>query len=278
MSLKPVGPICQTKDWYDYGPDGILERRPAITPATLGLTPPAAAGTSPPKAVARGECSYLNPVPLGTVTVPKAVCDRLRGESGAAQISAAKPKASQTWVDGSRSAAVEVQITIDGQQILVTLPTDADMKGKNLPTVQQLAEALRAVPKDQRAFSKKVFLSPVPSQQSTAQRTVGGDAGSGEITLYPVPDRQEQNDFDNRVMHESGHNYQEQLWSGGAQAVAAWQAAARSDDRRPSPYAAQNAGEDFCEFNILYNAAHGTKCEEVAKKIYPNRWAKRESY
>ena len=106
MSLKPVGPICQTRDWYDYGPDGSLHARPATTPATLGLTPPAA-GTSARKAVALGQCSYLNPVPLGTVTVPKEVFERLRGESGGAKVSAAKPKTSQTWADGSRSAAVE---------------------------------------------------------------------------------------------------------------------------------------------------------------------------
>jgi hypothetical protein len=49
----------------------------------------------------------LNPVPLGTVTVPKEVFERLRGESGGAKVSAAKPKTSQTWADGSRSAAVE---------------------------------------------------------------------------------------------------------------------------------------------------------------------------
>lgn len=277
MSLRPVGPICQTKDWYDYTPDGMLRRRPALTPGPLGLTPPPT-GKAGKKAVALGKCSYLNPLPSGTVTAPKEVFDRLRADSSGATVSAPKPKASHTWANGSRSAAVEQDIVIDGQRILVTLPTDADAKGKNLPTMKQLAEALRAVPAAQRAFTKKVFLSPVPSNDTTPQRTVGGDAGSGEMTLYPITEGQDQEDFDNRVMHESGHNYQESLWSGGKQAVTDWQVAANADDRRPSPYAAQNTGEDFCEFNILYNAAKGTKCEEVAKKIYPHRWAKRESY
>lgn len=277
MTLRPVAPICQTKDWYDYKSDGLLHRKAAIAPGTLGLAAPPTRQRGK-KAVALGKCSFVNPVPSGTVAAPKKAFERLRDLSGGAKVSAPQPKTSVNWPNGTRSAAVEQEILIDGQKILVTRPTDADAKGKNLPTTQQLADALRAVPTEQRAFTKKVFLSPTAAKESTPQQTIAGDAGSGEMTLYPLLEPQDQDDFDNRVMHESGHNYQENLWSGGTQAVTAWQVAASADDRRPSPYAANNTGDDFCEFNILYNTAKGTPCEEVAKKIYPHRWAKRESY
>jgi hypothetical protein len=229
---------------------------PAVAPGTLGLAPAPATQQRGKKAVALGKCSFVNPVPSGTVAAPKEAFERLRGLSGGAKVSDPQPKASVTWPNGSRSAAVEQQIVLDGQKILVTRPTDADAKGKNLPTTEQLAEALRAVPTDQRVFTKKVFLSPTPAKESTPQQTIAGDAGSGEMTLYPLVEPQDQDDFDNRVMHESGHNLGN-LWSGGKQAVTAWQVAASADDRRPSPYAANNTGDDFCEFNILYNTAQG---------------------
>jgi hypothetical protein len=38
------------------------------------------------------------------------------------------------------------------------------------------------------------------------------------------------------------------------------------------------AGADFCEFNVLYNAVKSTSCEAIAKQIYPNRWKKMEEY
>ncbi|HZF30513.1 MAG TPA: hypothetical protein VE907_15455 [Gammaproteobacteria bacterium] len=280
MTLKPVGPLCQTKDWYDYAPDGLLRRRQAIRPGTLGMaSAPSAQGGK--KAVALGKCSFLNRAKTETVAAPKAVFDRLRGLSGGAKVSAPRPKTSHTWPDGSRSAAVEQEIAIDGQTIQVTRPTDTDAKGKNLPTTQQLAEALRAVPADQRLFTKTVVLSPTPAKGSTPKATVAGEGGSGEVFLYPLLKKQDQQDFDNRVMHEAGHNLQGDLWnSGGGQAVVAWGVAAKADDTSPSPYSdgVGQTGDDFCEFNILYNAAKGTPCEEVAKQIYPQRWAKRESY
>jgi hypothetical protein len=88
---------------------------------------------------------------------------------------------------------------------------------------------------------------------------------------------QTQNDFDNRVTHEVGHSYQETFWRSKAD-VEDWRSAASADARSPSPYAATNPGDDFCEFLILYNATKGTACEETTRKLYPNRWAKLEQY
>jgi hypothetical protein len=140
-----------------------------------------------------------------------------------------------------------------------------------------LAEALRALPASQRVLTNRVILSPTPHPDTTATATTAGEAGSGVITLFPMRNAQSQNDFDNRVMHESGHNYQGTIWRDGA-AVGAWQVAATSDHRLPSPYAGSNSGDDFCEFGILYNTARGTPCEAQARQLYPNRWAKMVSY
>jgi hypothetical protein len=227
--------------------------------------------------VAKGKCAFLNPQAQGTVLAPKEAFDRLRQSSDPAKISTAQEIASQTWPDNSSSAATSEDVVIGNQTITVIRPKDNEASGKNLPSTKQVAEALRAIPADQRVFTKTVIVSPKPHPKSTPNRTIAGEASRGEIDLYPVPNQQEQVHFDNRLMHESGHNYQEKLW-GSTAAVSEWQAAADADGLRPSPYAAAGTGEDFCEFNILYNTAKGTPCEETAKQIYANRWTKRESY
>lgn len=169
------------------------------------------------------------------------------------------------------------EITIDSRTIRVIRPTDSDATGKNLPTTLQVAEALRAIPADQRAHTNCVVLSPRPHPDSTPTGTIAGQGGSGRIELFPVNSPQTQNDFDNRITHESGHNYQGTFWR-SREAVQEWQTAADADDRLPSPYAGPITGDDFSEFNILYNTARGTPCEATARQLYPNRWAKMVEY
>lgn len=294
--LRYPGPICQTKDWYREIDDGTLVRWRSEPPSAIGTPgssapsngPPANARTSPSAgnapsssvqapALAADACSFLNPRTTGTVVAPQEAFDRLRRDSGSAKISPPQPTVSQAWPHGGVSAAVAQDITIDGKTISVIRPTDADAAGKNLPSTAQLAEALRAVPASQRARTTKVILSPRPHPESTPSATIAGEAGGGEITLFPVNKSQSQNDFDNRVMHESGHNYQGTLWNSGA-AVGEWQIAATADHSLPSPYAGANTGDDFCEFGILHNTARGTPCEASARQLYPNRWAKMAEY
>jgi hypothetical protein len=271
--FRHPGPICQTMDWYDGIDEGTLVRTRLAPPSTIGVV----SGILQSAAVLSLSCTFVQPRPRGTVQAPQAAFDRLRSNSGAATITSPTPKASQTWRDGSTSGAIEQQITIDGQTIAIIRPTPADETGKNLPTTAQLAEALRAIPKPQRVHTRTVILSPRAHPQSTATATIAGDAGGGEITLFPVGSVQSQNDFDNRVAHESGHNFQGILWTSGAD-VAAWGAAASADNNRPSPYAANNTGDDFCEFGILYNTTKGTPCEATTRQLYPNRWTKMQSY
>ena len=271
------GPVGQAKQLHDEIDDGTLARSRSEPPATIGAPGSAAPLQTTPVTAATGDCAFLNPRTSGTVRAPQAAFDRLRGNSGAAAVSTPQPKASQAWPYGAASAAIEQDITIDGRAIHVIRPTDADAAGKNLPTTVQVAEALRAIPASQRAHTNRVILSPNPHPDSTPTRTTAGEAGAGEITLFPVNSEQSQNDFDNRLTHESGHNYQGTLWTSGT-AVREWQIAATADNRLPSPYAGANAGDDFCEFGILYNTARGTPCEASARQLYPNRWAKMVSY
>ena len=297
-STRYPGPICQTKDWYREIDDGTLVRWRSEPPSAIGRSgsgvpsnrlptnarASSSAGPAPSSltvqapALATGTCSFLNPsTSTDTVVAPQEAFDRLRRDSGPAKISPPQPTASQAWPHGGASAALAQDITIDGKTIRVIRPTDADAAGKNLPSTAQLAEALRAIPASQRAHTTKVILSPRPHPESTPLATIAGEAGRGEITLFPVNKSQSQNDFDNRLMHESGHNYQGTLWNSGA-AVGEWQTTATADQNLPSPYAGFNPGDDFCEFAVLYNTARSTPCEASARQLYPNRWAKMVEY
>jgi len=240
-----------------------------------------APSTAQSPAPASGACSFLNPRPSrdDTVIAPAEAFERLRRDSGPAIMSMPpRPLAAYQWPHGSASAALEQDITIDGKpKIVVIRPTELLAKGKNLPTTAQLAEALRAIPARQRDRTNKVILCPNPHADSTANSTVAGDAGSGEITLFPVHKAPTQNDFDNRVMHESGHNYQGKFWDSPA-AVGEWKSAAAADSNVPSGYCGKGTMEDFCEFGVLYNTARGTACEVSAQQLYPHRWAKMDEY
>jgi hypothetical protein len=274
--LKHPGPTCQTKDCFGNVEDGTLARMPSPPPSPVGSATPQGVAKKPPRAFAHGKCSFLNPQSLPTVVAPQEAFDLLRKSSSAAKISQPVEKAEQEWPDKSKSSAIEEEVQIGDQKIKVIRPTENDAKGKNLPTTQQLAEALRAVPAQQRAYTNQVIVSPNASSVADKRGTVAGEGSGGVIYLYPVSKPQSQNSFDNRVTHESGHNLQEQLWKDTG--AGPWQAAADADTLRPSPYAAAGYGEDFCEFNILYNTSKGTSCETIAKQIYPNRWKKREEY
>lgn len=106
---------------------------------------------------------------------------------------------------------------------------------------------------------------------------MGGEAGSGVVTLFPYPSALTQNVVDNLIMHEIGHNFQGSLWHSGAD-VAAWTAAAARDTQSPSRYAQANSGDDFCEFLIIFNTVRGTLCETSARTIFRHRWDQMLTY
>jgi hypothetical protein len=263
-----------------------------LSGSALALQGGSSAAVTPVKSrtrpTARGKCVYLNPETYGRVKVPLEAFERLRKKSGPAQVSAPKvladkkawPKATE-WPDVLANSAVYQEIVIDGQKIRVVRPSDQDMRGKILPTIEQLAEALRAVPADQRQHTTTALV------RLQSKGGVLGLGGSGEIEIFPLSSdngkereqyaRSPQAYFDNLVTHECAHNYQATFWSdaGGAKE---WEEFAKNDHSPPSIYARENGGEDFCEFMVLYNAAASTPCEALLKQIYPNRWLRFTTY
>ena len=262
-------------------------RAPFAIPGTTGPV------KAPKRPTALGKCGYLNPQLLGRVQVPREHFDRLRKQHGTARISPVKSikqadlARMEEWPDQrpqpKLDKAVYQEVTIDGHMIRVIRPPDDVIKANHLPSMQQLAEALRTVPTTQLEMTDTIMIRLAGKPGSR------GESGSGKVELFPVVSTggdartQEQEDlkayradpqayFDALVTHECAHNYQGKFWH-GPEDVASWKTYAEADTAPPSRYARDGSvQEDFAEFIVLFNAAKGTPCEESLRLIYPNRW------
>lgn len=239
------GPICQIRDWYESDFEAVV----------------------PP-------CWFVGTALPHRVIAPASDYDRLRGSGGSATLSAATAVASHPWPYGSASSAERYVATLAGHAIEVFVPVGGP---STLPSAQQACNALHAVPARQRTHTRTVHLCPTAHPNSAPGRTIGGEAGSGVVTLFPYPSALTQNVVDNLIMHEIGHNFQGSLWQSSAD-VAVWTAAAARDTQSPSRYARENSGDDFCEFLIIFNTTRGTLCETSARTIFRHRWDQMLTY
>lgn len=170
--------------------------------------------------------------------------------------------------------------TINGQEIKIIEPVAAPAGGKHLPTVDQTAQGLAAVPPGQLSTIHQVVLSPNPNPSDAYWAQVynkpgftsAATGGNGGVTHYPLSNAQSQERIDSNTIHEGGHTYSQELWK-DPQTKADWENAIKADDQAPSEYAESAPTEDFSESLVMYTLAKGTPCEAAARSIYPNRFA-----
>lgn len=170
--------------------------------------------------------------------------------------------------------------TINGQDIKIIEPVAGPVKGKFLPTVDQTAQSLAAVPPGQLATIQQVVLSPNPNpsdaywakEYNNPNFVSAATGGNGGVTHYPLDHQLTQDRLDSNTIHEGGHTYSQELWK-DAKNKTEWENAIKADDQAPSQYAENAPTEDFSESLVMYSLAKGTPCEAVARSIYPNRFA-----
>lgn len=248
--VRIPGPICEVRNWF---------------------------GETAVDVVGLQACGFVDS-PLEFTVAPTAnAFDRLRVGATRADVSAGRALTAYAWPYGEPTAAVEHEIRLDGHTVVVVRPDATSAAAQGLPTVEQVAAALRAIPSPQRRRTKTARLCPWPSPDSRPGKTVAGEGGADDITLFPLPHRQSQVEVDTRVMHESGHNVQAGIW-GSAADVQAWRDVAQADARSPSRYAKTGTGEDFCEFYVIYLTTKDTPCETMARQLYPKRWQTMAAY
>ena len=254
--------------------------RPVVV--TMEPLPPVIIG--PPKSTSGGGGGGGNPIPKGceylkkgeTVEAPRREFDNIRD----AYMLAEGGEGTHTFPgDDKPSKSQEYTVTVKGHDVKVIMPDKAPPEGKHLPTADQVAKGLACVPEDQLGSIKEVVVSPNrnPDDAYWAKEyhdpdffsaATGGDNG---VTYYPSKDPWSQAFVDSTTIHEGGHTYSQQLWK-DEKKKKAWENAIKKDGSYPSKYAENASTEDFSESLVMYSLSKGTKCEDCARAMFPNRY------
>jgi len=159
----------------------------------------------------------------------------------------------------------------------VAAPAEA---GTFLPSVDEVAKGLGAVPTEQLGTIKTVEVSPNRNPSDAYwEKTYGTPGfrsaavgGNGGVTMFPTPFALGQARIDSNLIHEGGHTFQSEIWKVAA-TKKTWADAIKNDLVSPSRYADNSIDEDMSESLVMYSLSKGTPCEAVAKKMFPNRYA-----
>jgi uncharacterized Zn-binding protein involved in type VI secretion len=222
------------------------------------------------------QCAYLGK-PF-VITAPQPDFDRVRGMYALSPGTPGKHRFPGDWI--FRSDTVVHEAEVKGRKIEIIMPKSGAPAGRYLPTPDQVAMSLAAVPAAQLDTIKEIEVSPNRSPDDAHWEKVYGikdftsaaSGGSGKVTFYPLPYPVDQSDADRELIHEGGHTYSGELWNDSAKKKA-WEDAIKKDARSPSSYANSAPTEDFSESLVMYTLSKGTPCEEYAKKLYPARYS-----
>jgi hypothetical protein len=221
------------------------------------------------------QCSYLEKGFRSEGPASQFDANRQKAEIGPAQpISYTFPGAT------GPSDAIQQTVTIGTKSITVIEPKNGPVEpGTVLPSVEQVAKSLGAVPAVQLGYLKEVVVSPLPNPADAhwaevykmpgfrSEATAGAE---GTVNWYPIP-KDSAMIPDETMVHESGHTFSFNIWKKPAD-WKPWQDAMASDGRAPSKYADSSKEEDFSESLVMYTMSKGTGCEETARKLFPGRY------
>ena len=237
--------------------------------------PPKIASTPLSRTAIPRDCAYLNKP--RTVESSKADFDRIRKP---AKLGTPKLIKHKFPGDTAEQDALEYEVEVAGRKKKLIVPKNAPTGAKKgLPTADQIAASLGAVPGPQLDKISQVVVSPNPNpsdaywaeQYHTPGFSSAATGGSSGVTFYPQKEWS-QKFTDSTMIHESGHAYSQSLWA-DAKKKKAWEQAMADDGQSPSTYSDSASTEDFSESLVMYSLSKGTPCEATAKKLYPNRYA-----
>lgn len=178
----------------------------------------------------------------------------------------------------SEVAMQQHSLQIQGHSLDVLLPASDQA---DLPTLDEVQQALAAMPPQLLQHLKQVVVSPQPyrfEMPNGEMRSANMTAHSeGKITVYP-----HKRDAENLVstfLHELGHIQTFAHWSADQKHPGwqRWQAAMQADGIAASEYARSNASEpgveDFAESTVAYYSSLGTPAHEEYRQLFPARFA-----
>jgi len=230
---------------------------------------------------AAGQCKQLRDFMTAQAATPMLV-----SQNGSAlprapyTCSEAKDAGEVTFTSG-KAAGVTRDVKIGDQSIKVTLPKNPPA-GSNLPTIDEVAKGLAALPPASRALVKEVMVEPNQNPSDSYWATKYGDpnfrsymtAGSdGVVNIYPTTHKQTQTVLEQSMIHETGHVLSRSKWGQDGDARwDDWKKAITSDGVVASRYAKNSQGEDFAESLTLYMNVKGTDREAELRALMPERF------
>lgn len=178
--------------------------------------------------------------------------------------------------------ATQQTATIDGHDVTIYRADQGPVeKGTKLPSNQEVANSLAAVPSAQLAKVNTVTVSPLksPDDAHWAQvyhtpnfRSEADCGADGKMRVFPISQGAPQM-MDATAIHESGHTLSKTMWDDDDAKWKPWQDAMKADGASPSQYADASRDEDFSESLVMYTLSKGTVCEQVARILFPHRYA-----
>ena len=204
---------------------------------------------------------------------------------------AAQPRAAYTTSEGTdvkdfafnsgKADAVSYEVKIGEQTITVTLPKTAPA-GTFIPSLDDVAKALAALPPESRAQVTSVVVEPAQNPKDAEWAMIYSTPGfrsymtagaAGIVTIYPTTTKQSQTFLEQSLIHETGHVLSKKNWGEKSDARwNEWSQAVAKDGIYPSGYGKNSNDEDFAETLVIYLNVKGTPAEAEMRALMPERF------
>ena len=229
----------------------------------------AAAALIPAAAASNAATGLSTPAPPATAIAAKQDCAYLKNDSlrvipGSKQFDPNRkpyqlgPSSNLSYAfPGHPAVPATLQTaTIGGHPVkIIRSVADPTDKATSLPTNDELAHSLGAVPQTQLNMIQRVVVSPDRNPDDAVYGQNYGMAGfrseatsgvDGNVHFYPVS-KGSPMALDETLVHETGHTFSKRTFGANASTWKEWPAAMTADDRAPSQYGAK------VEMKILLN-------------------------
>jgi hypothetical protein len=217
----------------------------------------------------------------------QAATPQLAAENGGALSRASYSVSAGTDVaeHGFRSGKAEgvtYDVKIGDQTVKVTMPKNPPA-GSNLPSIDDVAKSLAALPPASLALVKEVVVNPGQNPDDAywekkyampgfrSYMTAGKE---GIVNIYPTTSAQSQTILEMSMIHETGHVLSNSNWGDSLddKRWQGWKDAVAKDGVVPSAYGKSSLKEDFAETLVIYMNVKGTPREAEMRALMPERF------
>jgi hypothetical protein len=192
------------------------------------------------------------------------------------EVGAAEDIGKYKFAGGSRVDAERYNVDVNGQSIGVVVPKDLDPRNGEFASVDQVANALAAVPDEYRDRIKQVEISPNASSNSFGKRfNVGINSSTnnenGTVQLFPSEKPVTQSQIDGSLIGGAGNLLASDEFKNNPLSREAYKNAMRDDLITPSGYAKYSPERDFSETIKLFEQVRGTPQEAEVRRLLEER-------